>query len=81
VWAWLLGDGIAWAVGAALIGAVVPFTFVVIMPTNHRLLDPNRDLRSTETRALLGTWAKLHAVRTVLSLAAIGVYLWHILAH
>src|SRR5882762_8889723 len=29
--AWLLGAGIAWLIAALLIGAVVPFTFAVIM--------------------------------------------------
>jgi hypothetical protein len=50
--AWVLGGGIFWTIGALLIGLVVPFTFVGIMPTNHKLLAPGRDLRSAETRAL-----------------------------
>jgi hypothetical protein len=44
--AWLLGAGVAWLVAAILVGLVVPFTFVVIMPTNHKLLSPGRDLSS-----------------------------------
>jgi uncharacterized membrane protein len=79
--AWLLGGGVLWAIGALLIGLVVPFTFVGIMPTNHKLLAPGRDLKSAETRALLETWSKLHAVRTALSLAATALYLWCTLAH
>ena len=74
--AWLLGANVGWVVGALLIGAVVPFTFVVIMPTNHKLLAPGRDLTSAETRELLEKWGKLHAVRTGLSLVASVVYLW-----
>jgi hypothetical protein len=74
--AWLIGAGIGWLIAALLIGAVVPFTFVGIMPTNHRLLSPNLDLSSDEARALLVSWGKLHAVRTILSLAAAGVYSW-----
>ena len=35
---WLLGAGLAWLVAALLIGAVVPFAFGIIMPTNHQLL-------------------------------------------
>jgi len=77
--AWLLGAGFGWLISALLIGAVVPFTFAVIMPTNNRLLAPDRDLGSTETHALLVRWGRLHAVRTVLSLAAVGVYLWSLL--
>ena len=74
--AWLLGAGVWWFVAALLIGAVVPFTFIVVMPTNHKLLSPGRDLTSVETRELLQKWGKLHAVRTVLSLAASVIYLW-----
>ena len=73
--AWWLSGTEAWLIGALLIGVVVPFTFLVVMPTNRKLLDPNRDLSSAETHDLLDKWNKLHAVRTVLSLAASVVYL------
>jgi len=73
--AWLLGGGVGWALAAVLIGAVVPFTFLGVMPTNRALLAPGRDLAAAETRALLERWARLHAVRTVLSLAATVLYL------
>jgi len=74
VGAWWSGGGVGWAVAALLIGAVVPVTFLIIMPTNQLLLAPGRDLASTETRGLLERWARLHAVRTVLSLAATVLY-------
>src|SRR5499433_4248447 len=74
--AWLSGGSIWWLVAALLIGAVVPFTFIVVMPTNHRLLAPDRDLSSIETRQLLQKWAMLHAVRTFLGLAASIIYVW-----
>lgn len=73
---WWMGGGVVWAIAALLIGAVVPFTFLGIMPTNNKLLAPGRDLSSPETRELLGKWAKLHLVRTVLSLLATVVYVW-----
>jgi hypothetical protein len=72
--AWWLRGGAGWALAAVLIGAVVPFTFLAIMPTNRALQTPGRDLASTETRTLLERWAKLHAVRTALSLAAAVLY-------
>jgi anthrone oxygenase-like protein len=75
----LLGGGLGWLVAAALVGAVVPFTFVIILPTNHRLLAQGRDLSSSETRELLVRWGRLHASRTLLSLAGAIVYLWLIL--
>lgn len=77
--AWLLGAGIAWLVAAILVGLVVPFTFVVIMPTNRKLLTPGRDVASEETRALLVQWGRLHAVRTILSLAGTLLFVWLLL--
>lgn len=77
--AWLLDGGIMWFIGAVLIGLVVPFTFIVIMPTNHQLLIPGCDLASGETRALLEKWGKLHAVRTALGLLASEIYIIELL--
>lgn len=74
--AWLLGASVVWLVAALLIGAVVPFTFIAIMRTNKKLLAPDRDLASAETRALLETWGKLHTVRTSLSLVATVLCIW-----
>jgi hypothetical protein len=71
---WLLSGGIMWLFAAAFIGAVIPFTFIVIMPTNHKLLAPDRDLDSAETRELLVKWGNLHAVRSVLSFIALVIY-------
>ena len=73
---WLGGGGIGWLLAAILVGAVVPITFAVIMPTNHKLLAPGRDLESADTRALLGRWGHLHAIRTAFSLAGTFLYLW-----
>ena len=73
---WFLGGGGGWIVAAVLIGAAVPFTLIVVMPTNNRLLEPGRDLDSAETRLLLERWGNLHAVRTALSLTATLLYLW-----
>jgi hypothetical protein len=57
-------------VAALLLGAVVPFTLVVILPTNTRLLDPGLDARGPEAAALLTRWGRLHAVRSALSTVA-----------
>jgi uncharacterized membrane protein len=78
--AWLLGGGIMWLIGAVLIGLVVPFTFIGIIPINNQLLDPGRDLTSNETRGLLEKWGRLHAVRTVLSLIASAIYVAELLS-
>ena len=73
---WFAGAGVAWLVAAALIGVVVPFTFIGIMPTNHRLLSSSLDLHSPEARELLVRWGYLHGVRTLLSLCAAALYTW-----
>jgi uncharacterized membrane protein len=73
--AWLLGGGLSWLMGAALIFAVVPFTLIVIMPINHQLMDPSLDRRSDATHALLHAWGRLRGVRTVLSIIASLVFL------
>ena len=76
---WLGGGGVGWLVAAVLVGAVVPITFAVIMPTNHKLLAAGRDLGSAETRQLLVRWGRLHAIRTVLSLLGAVIYVCLIL--
>jgi hypothetical protein len=48
--AWSVGAGTGWLGAGLLLGAVVPFTLIVIMPVNRRLLDPARDSASAETR-------------------------------
>jgi hypothetical protein len=80
VGAWLLGGGLVWLVAALFIGAVVPITFIVIMPTNQQLLSPGRDLGSEDTRRLLERWGKLHGVRSVASGIATMLMLWGLLA-
>jgi hypothetical protein len=67
--AWYEGSGVGWLVWGLLLGALVPFTLVVIMPTNRRLLDPRLDDGSGEARRLLARWGWLHAVRTIVSVA------------
>jgi uncharacterized membrane protein len=72
---WILGGSVAWFWGALLFFLVVPFTLLVILPTNNRLLYPSLDRSSEQARALLVRWARLHAIRTVVSLAALVLFL------
>jgi hypothetical protein len=68
---------LSWLIGAVLIGAVVPFTFIGIMPTNRRLL--SAEPGASETRQLLRKWNLLHAVRTILSPAALMIMVSHLI--
>jgi hypothetical protein len=65
-----------WLLGGSLVGAVVPFTFLFMMPTNRLLLDNTEELEIELERARLAKWARLHAVRTVLSLFGFLLLLW-----
>lgn len=67
--AWYQGFGLGWLIGGLLLGTLVPFTLVVIKPTNRRLLDPGLDNGSGEAGELLTRWGQLHAMRTVVSVA------------
>jgi hypothetical protein len=60
------------------LGLVIPFTLVVILPTNKRLLDPGLDRSSAEAALLLVRWGQLHAARSVASGLAFGLLLWHL---
>jgi len=64
-----------WLLGGSLVGAVVPFTFLFLMPTNRLLLDAGKQLDARTLESLLVKWARLHAVRTVLSLLGFLVLL------
>jgi hypothetical protein len=73
--AWFLGAPRLWFVGAVLIFAVIPFTLIVMMPTNKKLLDPGLNRASEVAHQLLQDWGKLHAVRSILALGASVVFL------
>ena len=63
------------AVGAVLLGVVVPFTLIVILPTNKQLMDSALDPMSARATTLLHRWNRLHAVRSLLSAIAFGLLL------
>jgi hypothetical protein len=74
--AWLAGASVWWLVAGVLLGSVIPFTLIVILPTNKRLLSPELDRRSAEAERLLARWNALHAVRSVLSGLALLLFLY-----
>jgi hypothetical protein len=72
----LLTQDSRWVIGAVLILANWPYTMLGIMPTNHKLKAIAENDAGPASRALLETWARLHAVRTLLGFAATVMYLW-----
>lgn len=75
LWCWWSGAGRIWLAGALLLGLVIPFTLLVMMPTNDRLQSTALDPASHEAADLLSRWARLHALRTATSTAALLLFL------
>ncbi len=65
-----------WLIGGVLLGSVIPFTLIAILPTNKRLLSPELDRQSDEAGRLLARWGRLHAVRTILSAMTLLLFLY-----
>jgi uncharacterized membrane protein len=71
---WGVDRGSAWLIGGLLLLLIMPYTIVVILPTNKRLESRELDLRSEEAGSLLRRWGRLHAVRSILSLVAFVIF-------
>ncbi|UIP29099.1 DUF1772 domain-containing protein [Photobacterium sp. TLY01] len=69
-----LGSSMLWLLGGALIAAVIPFTYLMIMPLNKQLQSPALKKQSSTTYMLLAHWGRLHAIRSAMSLLACLVY-------
>ena len=65
-----------WLTGGIILGAVIPFTLIVIFPTNKKLLDSSLDKNSELATKLLIRWGRLHAVRSVLSLISFLIFIF-----
>jgi hypothetical protein len=74
--AWLNGASFSWLVAGMLLGSVIPFTLIAILPTNKRFLSSTLDRRSAETERLLARWGGLHAVRSGLSGLALLLFVY-----
>jgi anthrone oxygenase-like protein len=72
---WWFDRRFAWLIGGILLALIIPFTLVVILPTNKRLESQELDLRSEEAGSRLRRWGRLHAVRSILSGVAFLIFL------
>lgn len=72
---WQTGQWL-WLLGAALIVANWPDTLLRIMPLNERLMAIELAEAGLESRKLIESWAKLHAVRAGLGCVATLIFLW-----
>jgi len=65
-----------WFAGSILLLANWPFTLVVIMPVNKRVMSMSVSEAGAESRTMLVQWGKLHNVRSALGAAAALVFAW-----
>ena len=79
--AWRFRSDVRWLIGGGLLISVVPFTALVILPTNKRLLDPATANDLDLAEKLLTRWGRLHAVRSVLSRASLTIFLLLLVKH
>ena len=73
--AWWESRDSLWLAGAIVLVANWPFTLLVIMPTNLRLMATAPVSADATTRSLLERWGRLHAVRSVLGAIATLLFL------
>jgi len=73
---WWLEKDTAWLIGGVFLLAVVPFTLIVMLPTNKMLENDKLDSSSAHAEQLLRRWGKLHAVRSGLSFLALVIFLF-----
>jgi hypothetical protein len=74
--AWLSSGMWGWLVGAVLMIANWPYTLVVIMPVNNRLIELAKggQVDGNAAMTLLNRWGRAHAVRSLLSFLAVIAY-------
>jgi hypothetical protein len=73
---WWLDRRFVWLIGGLLLLLIIPFTLIVILPTNKRLESQELDLKSEEAGSLLRRWGRLHAIRSILSGTAFLIFLF-----
>jgi hypothetical protein len=78
--AWGQAGNWLWLLGAIVLAANWPFTFVAIMPINRRLRAIGPAQAGSESRRLVENWGRLHALRSALGLAATAAFFFASLA-
>jgi hypothetical protein len=73
--AWHTSGVKTWLLGALCLGAVIPFTLLVMLPVNARMENDHLDPSSDEAKTLLDRWGRLHAFRSFLGLVAFALML------
>ena len=75
-WAFYLTPNWRWLAGAVVLVANWPYTLLFILPTNDILMAiPVAEANERSTK-LIRKWGALHAVRTLLGVAATAIFVW-----
>lgn len=73
IYAYYSTQNLVWLVGAIVILANWPFTLLVIMPTNLKILAVKN--ANADTAKMIVYWGKLHGIRTALGFVAVVIFL------
>ena len=76
VGAWITASDWRWLLGAVLLLANWPYTYLVVMPTNERLMATPEAEAGAEARRAVEHWGRLHARRSGLCAASALAFLW-----
>lgn len=76
VFSWQVSGDWPWLAGSVVLIANWPFTLLVILPTNKRLLAMSVRDAGAESRRLLVRWGGLHNVRSLLGAVATVLFGW-----
>jgi hypothetical protein len=58
--AWLTGANACWLIGGIIMGALFPYTIILMLPLNLELISPGLDKNSPLAAQLLDKWGHLH---------------------
>jgi len=69
-------NDVRWALGALVILASWPYTYLAIVPLNNRILGLIAADGAHEARKVINLWGVLELGLTALGVAAMGVFIW-----
>ena len=78
-----------WIIAGSVLLGLTPYTVIFLFPTNHRIIDDNKQVKLgkesqislTTKKELLDKWAALHFVRTVGGFACFGAMIYGLSRH
>lgn len=68
--AWWQSGNLVWIASAILMIANLPVTFLVIWPTNTRLMQTDLQAAGPDSRTMIIKWGRLHGIRSALGVGA-----------